>query len=1083
MTKSSRTASSRKQSKHSSSYSDSETEIEIVDEEEREGRTRKTKKCKEESSVRVSYAGEKRRLGDGGDNRSRHGNDSEDLADSEQISSKRRRESDEKKNMKEKIADTERLSREEVRNRARCKVKYEEDADRDSRHKDAARYKAKYEEDAARDSRHKDAASYEVKYGEDADGNSRHRDSRSREDIDWKKRHREDRHKDEYALRDHHSDRSGSKHAKDESYAIESRYKKSRYDDGKQTRYNDDRGSIGDDRVDHDYSTSRSTKERHVDPENNNGGDTVYNNERRNRADDREDQAYSRSRSTKEQHVDPEKNDGGYTRYKDDRGNRADDRDDQNYSRSRSTKERHVDPEKNAGEFTRYNDDRGNRADDREDRSYSRSRSTKEQHFDPEKKVSGLAEPIADKEGSRLHHADADSNASCNRQRNSPSSYSHLSKDQSRPSVQAELKYGEPEEKVRQNFLPSTEVVDVSGVLEQPCLYKRTKRLIDKDDSSFGDLSVERDLISDESKPSTSPLDLPDNSKLTRSTGENYDSKTFGKSSGVKDTGSSCAEGKGSWQLPSKKLPTGGKFQEDSDVFSSSSSINAGQVPSNSYSNFHRPHNHYKRANRPNAGPVHGNARKGVPNRPSPLVSNFTHFQHGPVAVGFHPLMHQFPAFPMYSARPVMDINHPAFSHHVPDAGRYFSHGHQYGWQNPVDNSSYPPLPGRDANNVATRSEAPAYGTFDWNHITESIGCQQLETSADMLKGSTGGVHPELPSVSQEENPAVYAKEDENCLEVSRLQENQSDTHLDKGQKIEIGLDSDDLAKEPCKPSKSIAEKLPKLSKIPKDDDGHLWLVYLSRLDISAELTHPELYNKCLTLKDVEQNESIDEDSLELLCLEEVEKTQVELPKLASSASLFVAIDDSVFQRAMSFYKKQREETRAITHPLLIDGQQTSFYSAQKLDVVPICDRENDVVPLISFNELKQGQFFPACSAPHNKVDESAPVLSLEKSCEPSSRQVDTSMILDVETVNGCIKDRSPTLHNASQSAASWPGYLSGVCDFHSAGSTEEKKSLDSRSDHITVSKVSGEAFENVMSRSIEPVSLSRIHDALESTH
>ncbi|XP_061988064.1 pre-mRNA-splicing factor cwc25-like [Rosa rugosa] len=399
-----------------------------------------------------------------------------------------------------------------------------EAADRDSRHKDAARYKAKYEEDADRD--------------------SRHRDSRSRED----------RHKDEYALRDHHSDRSGSKHANDESYAVESRYKKSRYDDGEQTRYNDDRGSRG-------WTMIIVHPEvRHVDPEKNNGGDTVFHDDRRNRADDIEDQAYCISTSTKEQHVDPEKNDGGYTRYKDDRGNRADDREDQNFSRSRSTKERHVDPEKNAGEFTRYNDDRGNRADDREDRSYSRSRSTKEQHFDPEKKVSVMAESIADKKGSRLHHADADLNASCNRQRNSPSSHSHLSKDQSRPSIQAELKYGEPEERVRQNFLPSKEVVDVSGVLEQPCLSKRTKRLFDKDDSSFGDLSVERDLISDESKPSTSPLDLPDDSKLTRSTWDNYDSKKFGKSSGVKDTGSSCVEGKGSWQLPSKKLPVGRKF-------------------------------------------------------------------------------------------------------------------------------------------------------------------------------------------------------------------------------------------------------------------------------------------------------------------------------------------------------------------------------------------------------------------------------------------------------------------------------------------------------------------------------------------
>lgn len=436
-----------------------------------------------------------------------------------------------------------------------------------------------------------------------------------------------------------------------------------------------------------------------------------------------------------------------------------------------------------------------------------------------------------------------------------------------RPSIQAELKYGdsEPEERVRQNLLPSKEVADVSGVLEQRCLSKPTKRLIDKNDSNLGDLSGDRGLIN-ESKPSTSPVHLLDDSKLTRFTGDNCDSKEFGNSSGVKDTESSGTEGKGSWQLPSNTLPTGERSQEETDVFSSSSSIKPDQVPSNSWSNLPRPRNHYRRANRPNAGRVHGNARKGVPNRPSPLVNNFTNFQHCPVAVGFHPLMHQFSAFPMYGVRPVMDINHPVFSHHVPDADRYFSHGQQCRWQNPV--GSHPPLHGRDADNVATRPEALAYGILDWNHNTAPVGGQQLETSADMWKGSNGGVHPELPSVSQEEYPAVHAKEDETWLGVSRLQENQSDALVDMGLMAEIGLASDDLAKEPSKASKRISETLPKLSDVPKDDDGRLWLVYLSGLDVSAELTHPELYNKFLTLKDVEQSESVDEDSLELLCLE-----------------------------------------------------------------------------------------------------------------------------------------------------------------------------------------------------------------------
>lgn len=221
----------------------------------------------------------------------------------------------------------ERQSKEEVRN---LELKKEKELEKQIRRSRDGSVENKYqdyvrdEKDSRRSSRgehdkdrYKDGASYKVKYGEDADRDSRHRDSKFREDFDWKKRHREDRHKDEYILRDHHSDRPGSKHTRDESYAAESRYKKSRYDDG---------------------------------------------------------------------------------------------------------------------EHTRYNDDRGNRAGDKEDQNYSRSRSTKDRHFDPEKKVtvSIMAEAVADKEGYRLRCADADLNASCNRERNSPKSYSHLSKDQSR---------------------------------------------------------------------------------------------------------------------------------------------------------------------------------------------------------------------------------------------------------------------------------------------------------------------------------------------------------------------------------------------------------------------------------------------------------------------------------------------------------------------------------------------------------------------------------------------------------------------------------------------------------------------------
>lgn len=436
----------------------------------------------------------------------------------------------------------------------------------------------------------------------------------------------------------------------------------------------------------------------------------------------------------------------------------------------------------------------------------------------------------------------------------------------------------EPQERVRHSLLHFKEVADVCGVLKQSSLSKPTKRLIDKDDSHLGDLSAARCLNPD---ACASAVHLVDDSKFTTlGIKGSFDSKEFGKRSGVtKHRDLSGTEGKGNLQPPSETPPTGELSREDIDGFSSLSSVKADQLPSNSWSNFPPPRHRYKRNNSSIVGRMYGNARNGapvnarsaVPNRPSPVMNSFTHFRHGPPPVGLHPVMHPFSALPMYGVRPVMDIR-SLFPHHIHDADRFLRQDHSFGWPNPIDGSQPPPFYAWDEINSVARTNSLAYGRLDWSHNREPIDGQRSETRTDMWKGPHDGVNLELPSVLRAKEPAVRTQEDEIWLGASSLQvqnqENQCDDLVDKSQKIEIGQNGDALAKEPPKPSNSIAEQLPELSKISKDDDDRLWLVYLSKLDISAELTHPELYNQCLKLMDAEQSQNVDEDSLKLLYLE-----------------------------------------------------------------------------------------------------------------------------------------------------------------------------------------------------------------------
>ena len=134
----------------------------------------------------------------------------------------------------------------------------------------------------AKDARYKDDrlkdASYGDKHREDIDRENRHRDGKQREDVERDKRHRDEKYRDEYISRDRTTDKSDTKHSRDENHAAELRRRKSRtqssnhdgspvYDD-RSSRYKDDKGKRrSDDKEDHSDIRPRSTKEQRTDVE------------------------------------------------------------------------------------------------------------------------------------------------------------------------------------------------------------------------------------------------------------------------------------------------------------------------------------------------------------------------------------------------------------------------------------------------------------------------------------------------------------------------------------------------------------------------------------------------------------------------------------------------------------------------------------------------------------------------------------------------------------------------------------------------------------------------------------------------
>ncbi|KAK9144005.1 hypothetical protein Syun_013405 [Stephania yunnanensis] len=623
-----------------------------------------------------------------------------------------------------------------------------------------------------------------------------------------------------------------------------------------------------------------------------------------------------------------------------------------NYKKSKTQVSDHDDSLHHDDRGSRYKSDRvKKRSSDDEDHSDLKPRRAKDHRYEVEKKSnSGKVESPADRGRSLSRHADTDPIVSNSRRKSSPSSSAHLSKDQSRHSSKPdELKYKESvyEERPRLKEISSRELTGVSERASESRSIEKSRSTTKpkrKDDNHISELPVERSPRSDSL---ASPMRIKEKSHSSPSIDWKHSNRAaVRRSLDVEETGRRSYSSKdardyvvnvdrGS-QEPLDKAALDEAPPVDGDTVSAPSSFNRNShVPSGSTSLPPPPppfrtaidspsvfgsseedgrgksSNRYKRSSEPNVGRGQENAWKGMPSWPSPAANGFIPFQHGPPSGGFHPMMQQFPASPLF-VRPSMELNPTGVPYHISNADRFSGHVRPFGWRNPADEACAPHLHGWDANNNIFMDDPHMLGRPEWDQNRRLMSDLSWDGSSEMWKGPSSAANMEFPPAPQKEDSMPRASPDEGWTgkmgQRSRSERSRSGSRVES---IEIKRSNDaPPAKDHVEtPVQTSHEKTPETSGASKDNGSRLCYAYLSKLDISVGLTNPELYEQCMSLLNT-VGTSTHDDAINQEPLQECTELEVKISNNSSCAFPFPAIKESVLERAMVLYKKQREDAK-----------------------------------------------------------------------------------------------------------------------------------------------------------------------------
>ncbi|XP_019151490.1 PREDICTED: uncharacterized protein LOC109148140 isoform X2 [Ipomoea nil] len=776
--------------------------------------------------------------------------------------------------------------------------KYREDSYRDDRHKDE-----KYWDDIDKDSRRTGDKYYEDdrhrsdKYCEDVDIDNRYKDDKFHQGDDRDYGHKDPKYLDETERRSRRRDDKYREDSGRDGRHWDDRYQE---EEGKDVRHNDDR-----------YREDRERDDRQRD--NTYREDGERDNRRKEEKHREDSELDSRHRGDKQR---DEANRHKRSRDESMLRDRPGDRSDAKRLRDESYSTDFISRKSGLGEsspsydirISKYKDEQERRRNNNKDYGDIKSQSCKDQRYDAEKiSASGSRlDSISNrgKSSSRVTDLELSSNDSKKR---SPSStghyatrdhYRHLKQDEA---TNKDYAYQEKGNNYLGDGFTGGYLKSDSHIL-QP---------IDKSPSltSNGRRHVNRSEV-------RQCLDAED---PTQRSVDSRDLKDF-----------SGKERKGSRELP-LEAPVGDELSQADGVTLSVSSpfIRGGNFSSATKSSLPppvlrsgvdspfgcseddsrgKPSNRHRRTSDPNIGRFQGNSWKGVTNWPSPVANGYMPFQHGPPPVGFPPMMQQFPAPPMFGIRTPLEMSHPGLPYHLPNADRYPGHGHPIGWRIPMSDSCGPSLHAWDSTNPVFGDEAQFYGRPDWDQYTTMSRSRSWETN-EMWKGPNGSASVEPPSASQKEDNSAQGLGDDTLTGQSALQvqSEQRQPDLEVESKA-ISQSSEAVEKNTSEGSKTSEKEASSQSKLSRRDGPHYCHVYLSKLDISADLTEPELYNQCTGLLLANQN-MITDDASKILFVEAV-GARLSRPSEISSASLFAAMRDSIFQKSISLYKKERQEIK-----------------------------------------------------------------------------------------------------------------------------------------------------------------------------
>ncbi|XP_011101049.1 ankyrin repeat domain-containing protein 11-like [Sesamum indicum] len=991
--------------------------------------------------------------------------------------------------------------------------KYHEDSHKDDRRRDE-----KYREDADKDNKH-----HNDKYREGGEKDARRRDDRYRENGDRDTRRKDEKHRDD-------GERDGRR--KDDKYREgverESRRDEKYHEDGdrdnrcKDSRYAED-GDRDIRRSDERYCEDGDRDDRCK--------DNIYRDEE-GRDNRHKEEKFHEDIERDIRHKDSKQGDGfdrdkrpRDTKHRDERASRDRSGDKSDPKRSRDdayATDRHArkssaydDSPTHDDRAARYRDDQDRRrTNEKDDYGDIRSRGTKDQRSDADKK-SARVDHASDRVRSSSRNSELEHTSSHSRRRSSPSSSSHAPRDNYRALNQDESKYRDYnyEERVRHNITSARDYAGGVGGLEKTSSSRSLEKHGQKDDGHLR----------------SSPLQLVD-----KSPSSNTDRRQFGRpdvrrsidveestqrSGGSQDwRGYSGKEGKGSRELGMDVLPGEELLQADVDTLSVSSPFMRNNHFSSSSRSFPpappfrtgvdspllgsaeedsrgKSNIRHRRIGDPNMGRIQANAWRGVPNWPSPMANGFLPFPHAPPPVGFHSVMQPFPAPPMFGVRPSMELNLPA-PYHIPDADRFSGPGRPMGWHNQVDDSC-PPLHGWDANNAVYGEESHIYGRSDWDQSRNMPRGRGWETSTDLFKGSNRSASMEMISSEKENNSTRSGDE---ALAAQSIQPAQSEQTLadQQADSSDINQSIKSFGKNDIEVPLINQEDTSDVAKMSGKDDVPLCHVYLSKLDVSADLTDPELFNKCTSLIDLDPSILSDGDDSSILRMEGTEAKMVP----HRSYALFVSTDDSIFQKSISLYKMQKEnfwaeygEKRKVLSKLVLNtdrgDQNAEDNKTEKRCPTDDMQGVEDALPNFGTEADHKNSLQQVGLGGESLKQEVGPPVgdTIETSKQPVSASdpvnMEETFEFDQELVEPDVKEKPLCVASVEGSDSPLPSEVK-VAQMESGSNNDELKFVDTRCGALVNSDdVSSEACEAMMPESIVSgsLNLSRIHHSPESTH